>query len=110
VSHPHILSGGDTRSVLVDTLGSDFQYAVAPFKTEIVEMAACLNGDVHRAAMRLLMERNGRRPTGMEQQLIIAALAELQADGGGPGVRVRAVSRVPLPSRDGRQLSALQMH
>ncbi len=80
MSHPHLLSSADTRSALVATLGADFQSAVAPFKADIIAAARPLRGDVHRAAMRLLVDRHGRRPTTMEQQLIIAALAELQED------------------------------
>lgn len=78
MSHPHLLSSRDTRDGLIAMLGADFQSAVSPFKDEIKAIARLLGGDVHRAAMRLLVERNGRRPTTMEQQLIVAALAELQ--------------------------------
>lgn len=73
------LSGGGTQVGLATSLGSDFQHAMAPFQAEILALARYLQGDVHRAAMRLLVERNGRRPSAMEQQLIIAALAELQS-------------------------------
>jgi hypothetical protein len=110
VSHPHILSGGETTSALASTLGSDFQHAVAPFKLEILDTAAFLHGDVHRAAMRLLVERNGRRPTAMEQQLIIAALATLQGEAGRIGALDRAATRLGLDLPDRSQRTALQMH
>jgi len=84
VRHPHLLSSRDTRDGLIDTLGADFQSAVAPFKAEISAISRLLGGDMHRAAMRLLVERSGRRPTVMEQQLIVAALAELQEDSTAP--------------------------
>lgn len=69
----------DTRSTLIATLGADFQTAIAPYKADILDLARRLRGDVHRAAMHLLIERRGHRPTAMEQQLIVAALEELQA-------------------------------
>jgi hypothetical protein len=96
VSHPHLLTPPDTRSALVATLGADFQSAVAPFKAEISALAVPLRGDLHRAAMRLLVERHGRRTTGMEQQLIVAALAELQdgATAAPPDVLSRVADRL----------------
>jgi hypothetical protein len=110
VSPPHILSGGDTRNALVTTLGSDFQNAVAPFKAEILDDAQYLRGDLHRAAMRLLVERHGRRPSVMEQQLIIAALADLQGERCPAAALDRAAARFAAPSADRRQLPALQQH
>jgi hypothetical protein len=113
VSHPHILSGGDTRSSLVATLGADFHHAVAPVKAELLELARVLGGDVHRAAMRLLIEREGRRPSAMEQQLILAALAELQgADAPGADPLARATERFEPAAASGhrRQGHALQVH
>jgi hypothetical protein len=99
VSHPHRSASGDTRSALVATLGSDFQAAVAPFKAEILEVATHLQGDVHRAAMRLLIDRRGRRPTVMEQQLIVAALAELQDAAAPASVLSRVAVQLDLFSR-----------
>jgi hypothetical protein len=98
---------------LIATFGSDFQQVVAPFKAEIVELARCLEGDQHRAAMRLLVDRNGRRPTAIEQQLIIAALSELQRRGDAPTAinpMDRAARCLSGRSNDGRQLPAVQVH
>jgi hypothetical protein len=115
VSHLLHLSGGDARGGLIATLGSDFQPAIAPIKAEMLAIARYLSGDVHRAAMRLLVERDGRRPCAIEQQLIIAALAELQQASGGeastdPFARAAAKCVPAVDSTHRRQSHALQVH
>jgi hypothetical protein len=107
VSHTPIPPGGDAHSALITTLGSDFRHAIAPYKAEILDLAHYLRGDLHRAAMRLLLEYRGRRPSVMEQQLIIAALAELQSGiGSGTGFAA-ATARAGAFSTDRRQMAPL---
>ena len=110
MSPPHLLAGGDTRSALITTLGSDFQLAVAPFKAEILAVAQYLRGDLHRAAMRLLVDCGGRRPSVIEQQLIIAALADLQGGVSPVTTLDRAAARIGCQSADRRQVPPLQQH
>lgn len=82
MSHTHPFALGQTRSTLVGTFGSDFRHLMEPFKAELAALARDQRSDLHRAAMRLLLDYRGRRPTAMEQQLILAALAELQTQAG----------------------------
>jgi hypothetical protein len=110
VSSPRPDSLGDTRSSLVAMLGADFQVVVAPFKTQILERARHLGGDHHRAAMALLADRAGRRHAGVEQQLIIAALAELQGVGAAAGPLERIAARLTAASNESGQTGALQVH
>lgn len=62
----------------VGLLGADLQPALLPVKIEICQLAQHMRGDLHRAAMQLLTQRQARRFPMLEQELVVAALRQLQ--------------------------------
>ena len=63
---------------MIAMLGADLPALLSPIKVEIRELAQRTRSDFHNAALQLLAERHGCRRSPVEQQLILAALSELQ--------------------------------
>jgi len=78
VSHTHTSDFSAPPAADVRLLGADLQPALLPVKTEIRQLARRMHGDVHRAAMQLLTQRQAQRFPLLEQQLVVTALQQLQ--------------------------------